>query len=133
MNIKYFLMTAAVVLSVASVAMAEGSAQATTAVKAGVTTGRDMTAPANAPAPVPFDTMKASVLKMMGERIADMQKRQSCVQAAADQKAFAACFPNMTHPGVIPMETPGGMTSTPSAPAPTPGASPSMPGDKPAH
>ena len=117
MNVKSFLATAAVILSVSSAVMAEGNTQAATDVP-GTATGSTATAPGAAQVPVPFETMKASLLKMIGERIADMQKRQSCIQAAADQKAFTACFPTPLggRPGAMPM----------------PGMPPSMPGNKPA-
>ncbi len=41
-----------------------------------------------------FAEHKAERLKHMGERIAAMQKRQACVQAAADFKAMKACMPD---------------------------------------
>jgi len=40
-----------------------------------------------------FDERKAKILEHMSARIAEMQKRQSCVQAAATPEALKACMP----------------------------------------
>lgn len=41
-----------------------------------------------------FEERKAERLKHIGERIAEMQKRQACVQAAANFEAMKSCFPD---------------------------------------
>jgi len=64
------------------------------------------TAPAASPAPektqvdhkaeraAHFNEHKQKLLKKIGEHIAEMQKRQSCVQASKDTDAMWACFPH---------------------------------------
>jgi hypothetical protein len=39
-----------------------------------------------------FQTQKAEILKQMNKALADIQKKQSCVQAANDPQAVAACM-----------------------------------------
>ncbi|MCE9508723.1 MAG: hypothetical protein K8R48_10500 [Alphaproteobacteria bacterium] len=80
MNIKYFLMTAAIVVATSSAAMAADAGKPMMGGK-----GKEMT----------FEERKAKTLEHMGKRIAAMQKKQACVQAAATQEAMKACFPNM--------------------------------------
>ena len=41
-----------------------------------------------------FQERKAKMLKHMSERMAEMQKKQACVQAANDPEALRGCFPN---------------------------------------
>lgn len=40
-----------------------------------------------------FQEHKAEILKRISERLAEVQKRQSCVQAANDRQALVACMP----------------------------------------
>ncbi len=42
-----------------------------------------------------FSERKKEMLEKIADHIADMQKRQSCVQAAADIEAMRACFPRL--------------------------------------
>jgi hypothetical protein len=39
-----------------------------------------------------FNTHKQKLLDDLGDHIAKMQKKQSCIQAAADEKALSACL-----------------------------------------
>ena len=41
-----------------------------------------------------FAERKAEVLKRIGDHIAELQKRQACVQAASVPGSIKACFPN---------------------------------------
>ena len=121
MYVKHFLIATAALLVVSSAALAMVNGQPAAGGKVEAAAGSNATAPA-APAAASssgsFDAMKANVLQQINDRIADMQKRQSCIQAAADSTAFTACFPQQM----------GRRPETPPA-----GAAPSKAGDKPAH
>jgi hypothetical protein len=80
MNIKYFLMTAAIVVATSSVAVAMPEGKPMTGGN-----GKEMT----------FEERKAKTLEHMSKRMDAMQKKQACVQAASTQEAMKACFPNM--------------------------------------
>ncbi len=45
-----------------------------------------------------FEERKARMLKNMDNRIADMQKRQTCVKAAKDPEVMRTCFSNAEKP-----------------------------------
>lgn len=77
MKIKYFLMTAAIVVATSSMAMAMDQAAPMDG------KGKEQT----------FEAKKAEILGHMKERMAEMQKKQACVEAAKDHEALKTCFP----------------------------------------
>jgi hypothetical protein len=79
MNVKYFLMTAAIVVATSSMAMAMDEGKPMMDGK-----GQELT----------FEQKKAKTLQLMSGRIAAMQKKHACVEAAATKEAMQACFPN---------------------------------------
>lgn len=48
-----------------------------------------------------FEERKAEALKRLNERIAELQKKQACVEAATSHDTIEACFPKRMkrHPG----------------------------------
>ena len=83
MKTKKFLAIAAIVAAMATAAVAENMAAAPDGKK-----GRAMPEKT-------FEERKAGTLKRISNRIAQMQKKQACIQAAASHEAMQACFPNM--------------------------------------
>jgi len=79
MNMKYFLMTAAIVVATSSMAMAMEQGMPMEGKD-----GKEQT----------FEERKAEMLKNMGEHVDGMQKKLACLQAAADREALQACFPH---------------------------------------
>jgi len=83
MNIKQFLAIAAIITAMTTTAMAENTASAPA--------GKGNKAQHE----LSFEQRKAKTLERISNRIAQMQKKQACIQAAASHEAMQACFPNM--------------------------------------
>jgi len=77
------------------------------------------------PAPVadvaPFGVRKQKQLDSISEHIANMQKRQTCIQAAQDEKALGACS-HVVNEVLHPADKPKATSTTP--PAATPAITP---------
>jgi hypothetical protein len=84
MKMKYFLMTAAIVVATSSMAMAEQEGK-----PMDKSQGQEQT----------FAEKKARMLENMSKRSGEMQQKMDCVKAAADHEAMKACFPHWKERG----------------------------------
>jgi len=65
-----------------------------------------------------FEDSKAEMVKNMKEHIAEMQKKEDCVEAAATPDALRACFGNMPMSKDEAHPAPGHAANGPNAPQP---------------
>ena len=96
MNTKQLLMTAALIATMSTAAMAQGTAPAAKmAPSAATTADQDHKAKKEQK----FEERKTKILQRLGERADKIQKKQACVQAATTPDALKACFPKMGERG----------------------------------